>query len=382
MKKRTIRVLIAVLALLIGVTGCTNGKMTYPMDRYDLDAYMIPYWSGNTVYQESVMPLENEDGTMDDISLLYKADKILSVRSSALDKEYVEGKDYELADGKLRILGGDIPRVAYSQYYPMEPSEQAFTLRPDGEAYVLFSEGAVFHNMQIAVTYTHSESFDGSIPAYQGTQLPKTIAKLNNNEPLTILLYGDSISVGGNSTQYVNAAPYAPIWPEMALAKLADIYGNTNIHFVNTSESGQNSIWGVENAQSLAADKKPDLAIIAFGMNDGSGRLSASDFCHNISAIMDTIKAENAACEFILVAPMLANPEARSYVGNQELYASALREIAGDGAVVADMTQYHKNLLAHKRYMDMTGNNVNHPNDFLARAYAQVITRTLAENYG
>ena len=45
---------------------------------------------------------------------------------------------------------------------------------------------------------------------------------------------------------------------------------------------------------------------------------------------------------------------------------------------VADMTDMHKKLLATgKRYRDMTGNNVNHPNDFLARVYAQVILRTL-----
>jgi len=37
------------------------------------------------------------------------------------------------------------------------------------------------------------------------------------------------------------------------------------------------------------------------------------------------------------------------------------------------MTSVHGELLRHKAYQDMTGNNINHPNDYLARWYAQVI---------
>ena len=45
---------------------------------------------------------------------------------------------------------------------------------------------------------------------------------------------------------------------------------------------------------------------------------------------------------------------------------------------VADLTQMHADLLlAGKRYRDMTGNNINHPNDYLIRVYAQVILKTL-----
>jgi hypothetical protein len=37
----------------------------------------------------------------------------------------------------------------------------------------------------------------------------------------------------------------------------------------------------------------------------------------------------------------------------------------------------HTTLLESKRYYDMTGNNVNHPNDFLARMYAQTILEVM-----
>ena len=35
------------------------------------------------------------------------------------------------------------------------------------------------------------------------------------------------------------------------------------------------------------------------------------------------------------------------------------------------MTELHRILLSRKAYHHMTGNNINHPSDFLARLYAQ-----------
>jgi hypothetical protein len=47
------------------------------------------------------------------------------------------------------------------------------------------------------------------------------------------------------------------------------------------------------------------------------------------------------------------------------------------GVVVADMTAIHSYMLQSKRFIDMTANNINHPNDFLVRAYAQVVCTML-----
>ena len=66
-------------------------------DKYDLDSYMSPIWSGNVVHNETVMFV----GIDDKASLLYDADRIFSVRSYDLSVEYVEGVDYDYVDGKL-----------------------------------------------------------------------------------------------------------------------------------------------------------------------------------------------------------------------------------------------------------------------------------------
>ena len=76
---------------------------------------------------------------------------------------------------------------------------------------------------------------------------------------------------------------------------------------------------------------------------------------------------------------MLPNVES-NWLRNQPLFAETLYRLEEKYPFVgvADMTTMHGDLLATgKRYRDMTGNNVKHPIDFLARVYAQVILQTL-----
>ncbi len=60
-------------------------------------------------------------------------------------------------------------------------------------------------------------------------------------------------------------------------------------------------------------------------------------------------------------------------------YTEELRKLADqyDGVVMANMTEIHRHILTRKNYRDITGNNVNHPNDFISRMYAQVLLRTV-----
>jgi len=353
--------------------------MDHPVDRYTLEAYTLPYWKGNIVYQESVMVLEQEDGSIPDIPLLYHAEEIISVRSSNLLTEYQEGRDYLLVDGKLHIpAGSTIKKVAHSTYYPASAIPTSFPRNPDyGTGFIFFSEGAALHSMQIAVTYKHCGGFAGKIPAYKGDKLPRTTAKLRNGERLKIVLYGDSISTGANSSAAVCTQPMALTWYQMLVGKLELRYPSAGISFINTSLGGMASNWGAENAGERAAAFHPDLCIIAFGMNDGTAMFSTATYESNIRKIMDTVSVENPECEFILVATMLPNPEVAHFEGNQKAYLPVLCSMETNGVVVADMTTFHEYLLTRKRYWDMTGNNVNHPNDFLARAYAQVMYQTM-----
>ncbi len=350
----------------------------YPLDQYHLDAYTKPYWQGNVVYHESVMVLEEKDGSISDIPLLYHANQIFSVRSSDLEHEYQEGSDYQLVNGKLHIPeGSTIPSVAYDFYYPRQSQQDTMVLNQKyGKGYIYFKEGPTLHTLQIAVTYSHSDSFSGDIPAYSGKQLPKTLKKLNDGENLNLCIFGDSISVGANSSGFIGAKPQAKAWFQMFEAKLKQTFPAASISMKNDSVGGTSSEWGVNQAKE-AVGYGPDLCIIAFGMNDGTANVSPKQYRNHIKAIMDTAVAANPDCEFVLISTMLPNKEASFYLGNQEKYLPELKSLEREGVAVADMTTFHKDLLKQKRYFDMTGNNVNHPNDFLARAYAQVLWQTV-----
>lgn len=350
--------------------------------KYDLMTYLQPYWVGEKVNHESVLVLENVQGEVEDIPLLYKAEEILAVYSSDLQQLFEPGRDYELVEGKLRIPATScVPKMRYADYYPSQRTQTSKVLNEQyGSGYIFFSEGPLMHTMQIAVTYRHSGSWEGEQPPCKAALLPKTTAKINGGGKLDICVFGDSICVGGNSSGFVKTAPMAPIWSVMVCQMLEKQFPQLEVGFRNPSLGGQTSQWGAENAKS-AVGYGPGLCIIGFGMNDGTKRISPEEYAQNIRTIMATAQQGNPDCEFVLIAPTIPNGQVGRFLGFQEAYLPVLQALEGPGVAVADMTTFHKALLNKKRFYDMSGNNVNHPNDFLARAYAQVVWQTLA-GYG
>ena len=139
---------------------------------------------------------------------------------------------------------------------------------------------------------------------------------------------------------------------------------------------GTDTAWGLANIGKVI-EAAPDLVILAFGMNDSAGR-PAKDYQANMRSMMEAVRKAKPDTEFILVATMLGN---RDWIAlHQELfpqYRDALAELCGSGAALADMTSIWEELLRRKNDWDLTGNGVNHPNDFGHRIYAQVLSALL-----
>ena len=192
-----------------------------------------------------------------------------------------------------------------------------------------------------------------------------------------MLVFGDSISVGGNASGFTGVSPYMPTYSELFAAGLKKNYGLQNVNVHNHSVGGKDSTWGVETIDSVVAKHDNiDLAIVAFGMNDGSK--NAVSFVHNINSIIDSIQAKFPQVDILAVATMLPNEEAAGFYGNQEVFINGMLEsVEREGVAVVNMTEMHASLLERKRYADMTGNNVNHANDYLFRVYAQTLLKTL-----
>lgn len=321
---------------------------------------MIPFWQGTTMRNEAMMPIYYGAGNIYS-TLLFSPAQILSVKNAELTKSYIQGKDWIVEGNKLKLpVGSSIPFIMETV-----ASTPDMTLAPD-----------YFQKRQLAVTYTHSGIWNGPKPQYASTGLPNTISKLTKREPLKIVLYGDSISVGYNSSGVLNLAPLLPNWGNLFVDALKRKYQSA-VTLINSSEVSKMSAWGIQNVKSRVSDLHPDLVIIAFGMNDGVNMpptfipIDTTAYKNNILGIITNVRSTNPKAEFILISPILMHP---AYAGStQGSYQAVLTQLAQTGVTVVDMTSVHKELLKTKTYVDVSGNNINHPNDFMARWYAQEV---------
>lgn len=338
-------------------------------------------WSGGVMRRESVLFLKAEGGRPR-AKLFFDADRILEVRSADGLRTFEAGRDYQVSPDGATLELPDSTRVPFR--------EEADLFRPEGvpnripyrvghpKSGLLFGEGHFFHDQQAEVSYLPRRAeWKGYRPTFAGDRLKRTVETLRKKEPLTIVVSGDSISQGYNASGYTKVAPFMPAYSELVAAQLGQTYG-AKVTLHNLAIAGWSSGLGLKDVDHLI-ERRPDLVIIAYGMNDVGAR-NPSGFKANIKAMLDRIRASNPAVEVILVASMIGNPE---WVATPKemfpVYRDALASLEGPGVVLADLTAVWQVLLERKSYLDMTGNGVNHPNDFGHRLYAQTILSLLVD---
>ncbi|MBO5649577.1 MAG: SGNH/GDSL hydrolase family protein [Clostridia bacterium] len=345
----------------------------------DLEQLLRPVWDGNTIYEESFFALMQPDETEEQeliIPLLYRPDRILSVTSATRTAVMEEGVDYVLRDGALVILPvSAVKRMQWDEYQVLDGDSAQYPIGFEGEGggRLFFGEGDTMHSRQYLVSYTHSDTWEDYIPVKQSGCLPRTGALLAEGKPISLCWFGDSITTGANSSGAIGAEPYIPAFPQLVSMALESRFGSS-ITYHNHAVGGTGSAWGCEQLPIVFADAKPDVMFIGFGMNDGY--CPPAEIVGNIRRMVDQTLALNPECEFLICATTLPNTLAMGFYANQiehePLLAELCREL-GPRAALVPMTSVHAALLKKKRFYDMSGNNVNHPCDFLARVYAQVI---------
>ncbi|RAV05584.1 SGNH/GDSL hydrolase family protein [Paenibacillus sp. YN15] len=352
-----------------------------------LEELMRSYWASDRMTEEAVLMVAGEDGGVATGRLLFTPLRIISVKSASLEAEYGEGRDW-LCRGKELLLsaGSSIPWMTEAELHPAVPPREGSSCPRPGGGFIL-TDKAVLHSRRLAVTYIHSgREWGGPVPVFAGDRLPCTIGRLKGGQPVSVALYGDSISAGYDCSSMLELPPYQPAWGRLLAEWLRHIYpGGVQLH--NPSVGGKSADWGLDHVEELVANERRDLVILGFGMNDGTGRVPPKQFGERILNMMTCIRRRWPDTEFILIAPMLPNPLAalpdepeKSFFGEQLNYKPVLEELAAaPGCALLDMTSVHGWLLQHKAYWDMTGNQTNHPNDFLSRWYAQTAAALLAE---
>lgn len=338
-----------------------------------------PFWRGEVMEGESVLFIKDEETGEARASVLFPIRKLLSVRDSAGEVRYEEGRDYSWKEGSREIVIPPGSRIKTSTKdslrRPAKSQPYRLTHR-DGGGEIYFGGGLEYHALQAVITYAHAPNLWATpVPKFDPGALPRTVRKLRGREPLKIVVLGDSISTGCNASGWANGKPFQPAYPELVSRRLQEEYKG-KVEVANLSVGGMDSAWGLTMVDKVV-EAGPDLVLLAFGMNDSAGR-PAKDFQDKIVATMKGIRGKRPEAEFILVATMVGNPDWVAL--KQELfpeYRDALAELCGPGVALADVTSIWGEFLKLKRDWDQTGNGVNHPNDFGHRVYAQVISSLL-----
>jgi hypothetical protein len=311
------------------------------------------------------------DGKPAEANLAFIPSKIISVKNYALDKTYEAGKDYVIDGRTIRLVSGSaIPFFKYEELYHNNPAAKPGVMKTVDGGYMTFSESSFFNDKQLAITYEHDEPWDGPVPQSAKNLLPKTFQALENKKPLKLVVFGDSISVGASASGKSVRAPFMPRWGDLVAGELRRVYGSA-IDYLNPSLGGMRSDWGKNVIDGLVSFEKPDLVILGFGMNDGAS-FSVGQFAANTQAMMESVRKQNPDAEFILLMSFQPNSKWRS-LDPMPAYLEAMKKMEGPGVAVADLWSMHGYLLKNKTYWDMTGNHVNHPNDFMVRVYAQTV---------
>lgn len=228
---------------------------------------------------------------------------------------------------------------------------------------------------QYLVSYYHAPaSILGIFP--DRISLPRTYRKIKDSKTLKIALMGDSISNAANSSYEMGFKSYRH-WLDDALAVIGKKFG-INARYENFSRSGYGTEWALTVAEEKFKNSDADLTIIAFGMNDGAAGMSAEVFVKNVGELTEKIKKLNPQTEFIIISTPLPNGASAQTFKTQPFYYRKLKELEREGVAVIDMAAISRFLLERKAFIEISGNNLNHPNDFFYGFYSDVFVELVA----
>ena len=379
-------------------------------DMSKLNDLMQPIFAGTTVKNETVMFLDKGDVR----SMLYPIQSVVSVTNYDGTVTYEEGKDYVIEDGKIKITeNSSIPVITRAVYYNF-PAHELINITANYEGKnvnIYWGEGMPMTNYQMNVTYTHENQWEGFVSESNVEVYADFIQKLINGENVTLFFYGDSITHGASASFIDNYAPYQYSYSLLFTQALADLYGYT-VKYVTTNMEGAPKLpsedyvagdrgvityinpsvggWTSQNGRDqvdtyvtpFVEEYGCDLFMIAYGMNDGG--TAARSVGRNMKLVLDKVLEKDADCALMFVSTMVPNPNATNgWYGLQDKQEPELLKLAedyvedGKACAVACVTSASKAILEHKEFQDYSGNNINHPNDWFCRVYAQVLLQTL-----
>ena len=388
---------------------------------YDSQKRIQPYWSENVMYNESLAMVQ--DGEDICAYTLFVPKRIISVMDNTLTHTYKEGVDYKWVEGTNCIKlpeGSSIPYFFQGALDGLEsPGSSAYVKDWDGSfddsgrcrlGGVLYCTGKFLYEKHVAITYEYDINDAAGVThaVYQGDKLPRLIQKIKRGQEITVLFCGASNFEGCDASGLYNRAPYCP-----TMSNLVSDYlnaGGIKARVINQGVGGWNikqALASVRGEQTydlrgtmvplVDAKGKPignrfknqikdgsvDLLLLGYmgGTNTRYAGFSPQEHKQYIKEVIAEFRKYNPECEVVIMDGTVMNPDSIDYtmdfiLGNREVYSET------DGCGIIYLYQMYRDILARKRiFVSISGNNVNHPNDWLERVIAQNILACFVPGY-
>lgn len=303
--------------------------------------------------------------------LLFHPVKILHVENAGGTLLFEENEDYVItSDGTLLLT--ESSRIPTLQYYSVRGQDDHYYRFNDVNGKAFYSSGGNDkHDLyDIVVTYTYAESsLDALYKGSWESGLTSAIAALKEKQPVNIAFFGDSITAG------LQAVPDSRAYAPRLVSALKEQFGYDNLTYINKAVSGKTSVWGLQGISGVM-DACPDLVVLAFGMNDASGNVSSAQYKENMELMITRLRAANPDVSIILVAEFSPNPAweyAHYELRSQNRDALFDLYLKYKNTAFVDVGAVSRQIQARKKFQDFSANNLNHPNNFMYKVYAELI---------
>jgi len=360
---------------------------------FDEEQTVTPYWLGNIIYNESIMPVDN--GTAITAKLQYAPLNIISVRDYTLKHEYEEGTDYTVEGNVLTVVReSSVPRLTEENLRGVnvpEPYRKVDSITKVATDFVMmgpnviYTESSLIYGHQLFVTYAYDikDLPKDVLPEYIGDKLPRFTGKLNAKEPAHAVIIGSSTGEGCSSSGFFNREPFMDNFITLSIDGLNRYYGS-EVTLKNLSKGGTTVAWGQNSTQiSAIVAEQPDVLFIVFGTNECAGGMSANMYQDHMLSLILQVRDAVPDCEFVIFNMFTPNPVAYD---TQRLssYWTKNNAIADttSGVEAIDLYTLSTDMLRTKKYMDVTGNGINHINDYSSRLYAMAVMSAFVDYVG
>lgn len=331
----------------------------------NIPQYLQPFWKSDTIFNELVLL----NGINTTAKLMFDPSKIISVTNYDFSQTFVQNTDYSITGNVIKQLTAKV-----SSSVSIVAGKKG-NGQPNGLMNTKPSSWT-------CVTYIPNRSnWNGSsLTGYKGDKFPKTMAKLKAGQPVTIEAYGMSITAGlnvsgfaGDDKNFTPTKPYMHSYVDLLENALEARFGSA-ITMINGSCGGKMVAWIDQYCESMVVPNVPDLVILDMGMNDIWGTTSNAAFKTSMQSCINKIKTANPNTEFILLGNMLPDVNSQGSPSNGDVlmngFLTQLKSLEATGIAVFDMTTLSDTIYKRKGAKHCHSNSL-HPNDYLARWYAQ-----------